>query len=210
MHQAVTGARHGVSVCRGWEEYIGCKSDRLLSLAQCFLYFKGYLAIQAYRISHYLWLQDRRTLAFTLQSKISQVFQSDIHPAAKLGYGLFLDHATGFVVGETCVVGNNVSILHNVTFGGSGRGRCVSEIAGGALERLLLMYACVGVGGGGFFCFCLKQVRHPRIGDGVLVGSGATILGPVNVGNQVRVGAKSVTATQLRFEIQACYVVYVS
>ena len=84
------------------------------------------MAIQAYRISHYLWLHERRTLAFTLQSKISQVFQSDIHPAAKLGYGLFLDHATGFVVGETCVVGNNVSILHNVTFGGSGRGRCVS------------------------------------------------------------------------------------
>lgn len=84
------------------------------------LFFKGYQAIQAYRIAHVLWKDERFFLAEMLQSLISQKFAVDIHPAAKIGRGIFLDHATGLVVGETARIGNNVSILHGVTLGGTG------------------------------------------------------------------------------------------
>src|SRR5215469_2155654 len=81
------------------------------------LYFKGFHAIQTYRLAHWLWGKHRRDFAFYLQSRSSAVFQTDIHPAAKIGRGIFLDHATGLVVGETAVVEDNVSILHGVTLG---------------------------------------------------------------------------------------------
>ncbi|MCR5029820.1 MAG: serine O-acetyltransferase [Fibrobacter sp.] len=84
------------------------------------LFFKGYQAIQAYRIAHILWKDERFFLAEMLQSLISQKFAVDVHPAAKIGRGMFLDHATGLVVGETARIGNNVSILHGVTLGGTG------------------------------------------------------------------------------------------
>lgn len=90
---------------------------------QCMLYFKGYHAVQSHRIAHYLWKRGRRALALALQSRISEVFHVDIHPAAVLGRGIMLDHATGIVVGETAVVGDNVSMLHHVTLGGSGTGK---------------------------------------------------------------------------------------
>ena len=85
-----------------------------------FLYFKGFHAIQAYRMTHWLWLQGRRGLACYFQHRISALFDVDIHPAAQLGSGIMLDHATGLVIGETAVVDNDVSILHGVTLGGSG------------------------------------------------------------------------------------------
>jgi serine O-acetyltransferase len=85
------------------------------------LYFKGFHALQAHRLSHWLWRQNRRDLALYIQSRSSEVFQTDIHPAARLGRGLFLDHATGLVVGETAVVEDNVSMLHDVTLGGTGK-----------------------------------------------------------------------------------------
>ncbi|MHC5307379.1 serine O-acetyltransferase [Bartonella sp. LJL80] len=85
------------------------------------LYLKGFLAIQAHRFAHNLWIQDRKDLALFLQGRSSSVFQTDIHPAAKFGNGIFLDHATGFVVGETAVIGDNVSILQDVTLGGTGK-----------------------------------------------------------------------------------------
>lgn len=85
------------------------------------LFFKGFQAITAYRISHLFWKQNRKHLALYLQSHISETFGVDIHPAAKFGKGIFLDHATSFVAGETAIVCDNVSILHEVTLGGTGK-----------------------------------------------------------------------------------------
>jgi serine O-acetyltransferase len=85
------------------------------------LYYKGFHAIQTHRLMHWLWEKGRRDFALYLQSRCSAVFQCDIHPAAKIGRGIFLDHATGLVVGETAVIGDDVSILHDVTLGGTGK-----------------------------------------------------------------------------------------
>ncbi len=85
------------------------------------LYFKGFHAIQTHRLAHWLWQQGRRDFAFYLQSRSSAVFQTDINPAAHIGKGVFLDHATGLVVGETAAIGDNVSILQDVTLGGTGK-----------------------------------------------------------------------------------------
>ncbi|XP_042500481.1 serine acetyltransferase 5-like isoform X2 [Macadamia integrifolia] len=130
-----------------------------VSFSHCLLNYKGFLACQAQRIAHKLWNQSRRPLALALHSRIADVFAIDIHPAAKIGKGVLLDHATGVVIGETAVVGNNVSILHHVTLGGTGK-------AGGD--------------------------RHPKIGDGVLIGAGATILGNVKIGEGAKIGAGAV------------------
>ncbi len=92
-------------------------SGRLL---EPFLFFKGFAAIETHRLAHWLWSAGRRNVALYLQSRSSEVFQTDIHPGAKFGKGVFLDHATGFVAGETVVIEDNVSILHNVTLGGTG------------------------------------------------------------------------------------------
>ena len=123
------------------------------------LYFKGFQALQAQRIAHSLWSKGRQSLALLLQHRVSEAFHVDAHPAAKIGKGVMIDHATGVVIGETAVVGNNVSILHNVTLGGTGT---------------------------------TDGDRHPKIGDGVVLGAGATILGPVIVGTNVKIGAGSV------------------
>ncbi|WP_174873690.1 serine O-acetyltransferase [Vogesella oryzae] len=123
------------------------------------LYFKGFHAIQSQRITHWLWQQGRKTLAYFLQNRISEVMSADIHPAAKIGHGVMLDHGTGVVVGETAVIGNNVSMLHGVTLGGSGKER---------------------------------GDRHPKIGDGVMLGAGASVLGNIHVGECAKVGAGSV------------------
>ncbi|MCT7375447.1 serine O-acetyltransferase [Chelativorans salis] len=85
------------------------------------LYFKGFHAIQTHRLAHWLWRKGRRDFALYLQSRSSAVFQTDINPAAKIGKGIFLDHATGLVVGETAEVEDNVSILQGVTLGGTGK-----------------------------------------------------------------------------------------
>ena len=123
------------------------------------LYFKGFHAIQSHRLAHWLYKQGRRDFALYLQSRSSMVFQTDINPAAPFGVGIFLDHATGFVVGETAAVGDNVSILHGVTLGGTGK-----EGAD----------------------------RHPKIGDDVLIGAGAKILGNISIGACSKVAAGSV------------------
>ena len=85
------------------------------------LYFKGFHAIQTHRLAHWLWNKGRKDFALYLQSRSSAVFQTDIHPAARIGRGIFLDHATGLVVGETAVIEDDVSILHDVTLGGTGK-----------------------------------------------------------------------------------------
>ncbi|CAN6456935.1 unnamed protein product [Victoria cruziana] len=129
------------------------------SFSHCLLNYKGFLALQAHRVSHSLWLQGRSALALALHSRVCDVFSVDIHPGACLGSGILLDHATGVVIGETAVVGDNVSILHHVTLGGTGR------TAGD---------------------------RHPKVGDGVLIGAGATVLGNVSIGEEAKIGAGSV------------------
>ncbi|MBB3047887.1 serine O-acetyltransferase [Litorivivens lipolytica] len=86
------------------------------------LFFKGFQAVQAYRFAHWLWRKSRRSLALFLQNRISTTLDVDIHPAAQLGKGIMVDHATGVVIGETARVGDNVSLLHGVTLGGSGTG----------------------------------------------------------------------------------------
>jgi serine O-acetyltransferase len=86
---------------------------------QPFLFFKGFQALQTHRVAHWLWTQGRETLAFYLQSRSSELFQVDIHPAAQIGAGVFLDHGTGITIGETAVIGDDVSMLHGVTLGGT-------------------------------------------------------------------------------------------
>lgn len=92
--------------------------DRLIEPA---LYFKGFHAIQAQRLSHWLYNQGQRDIGYYLQSRMSEVFQVDIHPAVELGRGVFIDHATGVVIGSTAVIEDDVSILQNVTLGGTGK-----------------------------------------------------------------------------------------
>jgi serine O-acetyltransferase len=92
-------------------------------LIEPLLYFKGFQAIQAHRLAHWLWRSGQRDFALFLQSRSSSVFQTDIHPAAELGKSIFLDHATGLVVGSTAVIEDDVSMLHSVTLGGTGKER---------------------------------------------------------------------------------------
>jgi len=132
--------------------------------SHCMLNFKGFQAIQSYRISHWLFRKNRRALASALQSRIAELFHVDLHPGAKLGRGIMIDHATGVVIGETATVGDNVSILHHVTLGGSGTG---------------------------------NGVRHPNIGNGVLLGAGVVCLGPITVGHGSKIGAGSLVVSNL-------------
>ncbi|MDR1557084.1 MAG: serine O-acetyltransferase [Tannerellaceae bacterium] len=86
-----------------------------------FLFYKGYHSLELYRVAHRLWADGQHYLAYYIQSRVSQLFGVDIHPAARIGKGIFIDHATGLVVGETAVIEDNVSILHGVTLGGTGK-----------------------------------------------------------------------------------------
>jgi serine O-acetyltransferase len=134
---------------------------------QPFLYFKGFLALQTHRIGHWLWANDRQALAFYLQSRVSELFQVDVHPAAVLGSGVFLDHGTGIVIGETAVVGDDVSMLHGVTLGGTGaeRGDRHPKIGKGVL---------LGAGA--------KVLGNIHIGDYAKVASGSVVLREVPAG----------------------------
>lgn len=129
-----------------------------------FLYFKGFHAIQTHRFIHTLWKNGRTDFALYLQSRSSSVFQVDINPAARIGKGIMLDHATGFVVGETATIGDNVSILQGVTLGGTGKS---------------------------------EEDRHPKIGNGVLIGAGAIVLGNIKIGDCARIGAGSVVVKEV-------------
>ena len=90
-------------------------------MIQPLLYFKGFQAIQAYRVGHWLWKQGRHDMAYFFQMRVSETFGVDIHPAARIGKGIMIDHAHSIVIGETAVVGDNVSMLHSVTLGGTGK-----------------------------------------------------------------------------------------
>lgn len=135
-----------------------------ISHVHCFLNFKGFLACQAHRVAHNLWSNGRKILAVMIQNRVSEVFGVDIHPGAKIGSGILLDHATGIVVGETAVIGNDVSILHGVTLGGTGKAH---------------------------------GDRHPKIGDGVLIGAGTCILGNIKIGDGAKIGAGSVVIKEV-------------
>ncbi|PHQ70698.1 MULTISPECIES: serine O-acetyltransferase [unclassified Paracoccus (in: a-proteobacteria)] len=128
-------------------------------LIQPILFFKGYQALQAYRMGHWLWQQDRRDMAYFVQMRCSECFGVDIHPAAKIGTGVMIDHAHSIVIGETATVGNDVSMLHSVTLGGTGKE---------------------------------DGDRHPKIGDGVMIGAGAKVLGNIRIGHHSRIAAGSV------------------
>ncbi|MBU1304670.1 MAG: serine O-acetyltransferase [Alphaproteobacteria bacterium] len=128
------------------------------------LFFKGYQAIQTHRFAHAMFKAGRRDFALYLQSRASVVFQVDINPAVPMGKGIMLDHGTGLVIGETAVVGDNVSILQGVTLGGTGKS---------------------------------DQDRHPKIGNGVLIGAGAKVLGNIKVGDCSRIGAGSVVLKEV-------------
>jgi serine O-acetyltransferase len=134
---------------------------------QPFLFFKGFLALQTYRVAHWLWLNSRETLALYLQSRSSELFQVDIHPAAELGSGIFIDHGTGIVIGETARVGDDVSMLHGVTLGGTGaeRGDRHPKIGRGVL---------LGAGA--------KVLGNIKVGDFAKVASGSVVLKDVPSG----------------------------
>ncbi|ATQ54398.1 serine O-acetyltransferase [Paracoccus yeei] len=133
-------------------------------LMQPILFFKGFQALQAYRIGHWLWQQGRSDMAYFVQMRCSEVFGVDIHPAARIGTGVMIDHAHSIVIGETAVVGNDVSMLHSVTLGGTGKE---------------------------------DGDRHPKIGNGVMIGAGAKVLGNIHVGHHSRIAAGSVVLSDV-------------
>lgn len=128
------------------------------------LYFKGFHALQAHRLAHWLWRQDRRDFALYLQSLSSEVFQTDINPAAKIGKGIFLDHATGLVVGETSVIEDNVSLLHGVTLGGTGK-------QGGDRHPKIRKGVLIGAGA--------KILGNIEVGQCARVAAGSVVLASV-------------------------------
>jgi serine O-acetyltransferase len=134
---------------------------------QPFLFFKGFAALQTQRVAHWLWGEGRETLALYLQSRMSELFQVDIHPATRIGRGVFVDHGTGIVIGETAVIGDDVSMLQGVTLGGTGaeRGDRHPKIGKGVL---------LGAGA--------KVLGNIVIGDYAKIASGSVVLKPVPAG----------------------------
>ncbi|WP_299979714.1 serine O-acetyltransferase [uncultured Pseudoteredinibacter sp.] len=131
------------------------------SLSIPFLYYKGFHALQAFRIANWLWRHDRKALALFFQNRISVVFSVDIHPAANIGQGIMLDHATGIVIGETAIVEDNVSIMQAVTLGGTGK------VSG---DRHPKVRAGVLISAGA------KIIGNIEIGEGSKVGAGSVVL----------------------------------
>jgi serine O-acetyltransferase len=128
------------------------------------LYFKGFHAIQTHRLAHWLWGEGRQDFALYLQSRSSEVFQTDIHPAARIGRGIFLDHATGLVVGSTAVVEDNVSMLQDVTLGGTGKER-------GDRHPKIRRGVLIGAGA--------KILGNIEVGACARVAAGSVVLQPV-------------------------------
>lgn len=136
------------------------------TVLQPFLFFKGFHALQAQRASHWLWKRgthQSQLAALLIQSRASEMFAVDLHPGAKLGCGILLDHGTGVVIGETATVGNGVTILHGVTLGATGRPLPTPD-----------------------------AIRHPTIGDNVSIGASAVILGNITIGDGATIGASAV------------------
>ena len=134
---------------------------------QPFLFFKGFLALQTHRVAHWLYGEGRETLAFYLQSRTSELFQVDINPATRIGRGVFVDHGTGIVIGETAVIGDDVSMLQGVTLGGTGaeQGDRHPKVGKGVL---------LGAGA--------KVLGNIKIGDYAKIASGSVVLKEVPAG----------------------------
>ncbi|NTV05519.1 MAG: serine O-acetyltransferase [Chlorobiaceae bacterium] len=128
------------------------------------LFLKGYQALQSYRMEHWLWKNGRKTMAYFIQNRMSEVFAVDIHPAAVIGKGIFLDHATSLVIGETAVVDDNVSILHEVTLGGTGK-------ESGDRHPKVKKWVMIGAGA--------KILGNVVIGEGAKIGAGSVVLDDV-------------------------------
>lgn len=131
------------------------------SFLQPFLFFKGFHALQSYRVAHWLWLEGRETLAFFFQSRISELFNVDIHPAARIGSGVMLDHATDLTIGETTVVGDDCSIMQGVTLGGTGK-----EFEDRHPK----------IGKGVLISVGAKVLGNIKVGDGAVIGAGSVVL----------------------------------
>ena len=129
-----------------------------------FLYYKGFQALQCYRIAHFYLTKGEVDLAYFIQMLVSNKFSVDIHPSASIGKGILMDHAHGIVIGETAKVGDNVSLLHSVTLGGTGKE---------------------------------EGDRHPKIGNGVLLGAGAKVLGNINIGHCAKIASGSVVLSDV-------------
>jgi len=145
-----------------WKEDVYCVFGRdpaAHSVWEILLTYSGVHAVLMHRINHRLWLADWKLTARFLSAVCKMFTCVEIHPGATIGRRLFIDHALGVVVGETCEIGNDVTLYHGVTLGGTTWN---------------------------------KEKRHPTLGNNVLVGSGAKILGAITLGNNVRVGANSV------------------
>jgi serine O-acetyltransferase len=147
------------------------------SILTAFMYFKGYKALQIYRVSHALWRASRKELASLMQSRSSEVFSVDIHPAARIGKGFMVDHATGLVIGETAVIGDNCSFLHGVTLGGTGKD---------SGDRHPKIGHNVSIGANA------SILGNIKIGDDCKIGAGAVVLksvpsGATAVGSPARI-----------------------
>ena len=131
------------------------------SYLEAFLYYKGFHALESYRIAHWLWGKGRDGMALFFQSRISEVFGVDIHPAAQLGRAIMIDHATGVVIGETAVVEDDVSMLHGVTLGGTGK-------EGGDRHPKIRRGVLLSMG--------VKVLGNIEIGEYSRIGAGSVVL----------------------------------
>lgn len=134
---------------------------------QAFLFYKGFHALQCYRVAHWLWHRGRHSLAQYLQSRMSELFAVDIHPASRIGRGIFIDHGTGIVIGETAVVEDDVSMLHGVTLGGTGKEKGDRHPK---IRRGVLLSAGA------------KVLGNIEVGEYSRVGAGSVVLKPVPPG----------------------------
>ena len=168
MEPLLTGIfeQHPITVHRASHDLVAMfeRDPACFSLLEPLLFFKGFLALSTYRVSHQLWQDGRRWLALYLQSVASEAFAVDIHPAAPIGCGILLDHATSFVVGETAIIEDNVSILHEVTLGGTGK-------ACGDRHPIIRSGVLIGAGA--------KILGRVEIGTGAKIGAGSVVLNDV-------------------------------
>jgi len=168
MEPLLTGIfeQHPITVHRASHDLVAMfeRDPACFSLLEPLLFFKGFLALSTYRVSHQLWLDGRRWLALYLQSVASEAFAVDIPPAARIGCGILLDHATSFVVGETAIIEDNVSILHEVTLGGTGK-------ACGDRHPIIRSGVLIGAGA--------KILGRVEIGTGAKIGAGSVVLNDV-------------------------------
>jgi serine O-acetyltransferase len=156
-------------------------------LCSAFLLYKGFHALQIHRAAHWHWKQGRRFSALQLQHRVAEALSIDVHPAADIGSGVFLDHGTGFVMGETAVIGNNVSLLHGITLGGTGKEQG---------DRHPKIASEVSIGAGALV------LGNIHVGRGARIGAGSVVLDAVPAA-QTAVGARARLVRRLAAEDEA-------